>query len=105
MAQYDVYVNPQRQSRQFIPFVVDVQSGLIDQLPTRLVLPLSRFSASVARLPLNLCPVVSIDGEKLTIQPHLAAPLAASQLKSPVANLQSRSGEIAAALDAVISGF
>ncbi|MBE0472818.1 CcdB family protein [Rhodoferax sp.] len=105
MAQYDVYVNPQRQSRQFVPFVVDVQSGLIDQLPTRLVLPLSRVGAVMTHLPLNLCPVVRIEGETLTIQPHLAAPVAANQLKTLVANLQSRSGDIAAALDAVLSGI
>lgn len=104
MAQYDVYVNPQRQSRQFVPFVVDVQSSLIDGLPTRLVLPLSRVGATVTHLPINLCPLVSIEGEKLTIQPHLAAPVAASLLKNPVANLQPRSSDIAAALDAVISG-
>ncbi|MBV5298055.1 MAG: CcdB family protein, partial [Rhodoferax sp.] len=36
MAQYDVYPNPQRQSRQFIPYVIDVQSNLIDCLATRL---------------------------------------------------------------------
>lgn len=104
MAQYDVYVNPQRQTRQFVPFVVEVQSSLIDRLPTRLVLPLSRVGAMMPKLPLNLCPMVTIEGEKLTIQPHLAAPVAVSHLKNPVANLQPRASDIAAALDAVISG-
>ncbi|PKO61158.1 MAG: plasmid maintenance protein CcdB [Betaproteobacteria bacterium HGW-Betaproteobacteria-18] len=104
MAQYDVYVNPQRQSRQFVPFVVDIQSCLIDQLATRLVMPLSRVGSALTHWPVNLCPVVSIEGEKLTIQPHLAAPVAASLLKNPVTNLQPRSSDIAAALDAVISG-
>lgn len=104
MAQYDVYVNPQRQSRQYVPFVVDVQSSLIDRLATRLVLPLSRVGLLAPHLPMNLCPVVLVDGEKLTIQPHLAAPVAASQLKNPVANLHPLASDIAAALEAVISG-
>ncbi|MDD2880382.1 MAG: CcdB family protein [Rhodoferax sp.] len=104
MAQYDVYTNPLRQSRQFVPFVVDVQSTLMDQLATRLVLPLSRVGSMMPHLPVNLCPVVSVEGERLTIQPHLAAPVAASLLKNPVTNLHSRASEIASALDAVISG-
>lgn len=104
MAQYDVYVNPQRQSRQFVPFVVDVQNALMDRLVTRLVLPLSRVGSMVSHLPINLCPIVSIEGEKLTIQAHLAAPVAASLLKNPVTNLQPWASEIASALDAVISG-
>lgn len=104
MAQYDVYVNPQRQSRQFVPFVVDVQSALMDRLVTRLVLPLSRVGSTVSHLPINLCPIVSIEGEKLTIQAHLAAPVVASLLKNPVTNLQPWASEIASALDAVTSG-
>ena len=52
MAQFDVYVNPNPESRQSVPFVVDVQSGLIDALPTRLVMPLSRIGAGQARFPL-----------------------------------------------------
>jgi toxin CcdB len=104
MAQYDVYINPLRQSRQFVPFVVDVQSTLIDQLATRLVLPLSRVGSMMPQLPVNLCPVVSVEGERLTIHPHLAAPVSASLLKNPVINLQPWASEIASALDAVISG-
>ena len=61
MAQFDVYVNPNPESRQSVPFVVDVQSGLIDALPTRLVMPLSRIGAGQARFPVNLCPLVEIE--------------------------------------------
>ena len=104
MPQYDVYVNPQRASRAFVPYVLDVQSNLIDSLSTRLVMPLSRIGAAQRLLPVNLCPIVLVEDEKLTIQPHLAAPVAASALKNPVLNLQSQASEITAALDAVISG-
>lgn len=51
-----------------------------------------------------LCPVVSVEGERLTLQAHLAAPVATSLLKNPVMNLQSQASDVAAALDAVISG-
>jgi toxin CcdB len=105
MAQFDVYVNPNPDSRQAVPFVVDVQSGLIDTLPTRLVMPLSRVGAGQARLPLNLCPMLAISGEDLTLMPHLAAPVAARLLRKPVVSIASRASDISAALDAVVSGF
>ena len=105
MAQFDVYVNPQPASRQFVPYVLDVQSDLIDQLATRLVMPLSRVGATEAKLQLSLCPSVEIDGELLTLLAHMAAPVAARLLRKPVGSLQHRAREVSAALDAVISGF
>ena len=56
MAQFNVYPNPNVAAQGTVPFVVDVQSGLIDALPTRLVMPLSRVGVKQARLPLRLCP-------------------------------------------------
>ncbi|MBA3595643.1 MAG: CcdB family protein [Pseudomonadota bacterium] len=105
MAQFDVYVNPQPASREFVPYVLDVQSELIDQLATRLVMPLSRVGVGAARLPLNLCLPVQIDAEDLIVLAHMAAPVPARLLKKPVASLRHRASEISAALDAVISGF
>jgi toxin CcdB len=104
LAQYDVYVNPQVASRQFVPYVLDIQSNLIDSLPTRLVLPLSRLPAGSARLPVNLCPPIEVGGEMLSLMPHLAAPIAARLLKKPVISLQYRAGEMTSALDAVTAG-
>lgn len=105
MAQFDVYVNPQPASRQFVPYVLDVQSDLIDQLVTRLVMPLSRIGANSTRLPLNLCLPVEIDAEPLTLLAHLAAPVPAGLLRKPVCSLRHRASEVSAAMDAVISGF
>ncbi len=104
MAQYDVYANPQAASRQFVPYVLDIQSSLIDGLPTRLVMPLSRMPAGAVRVPVNLCPQIEIDGEVLSLMPHLAAPVAARLLKKRVVSLQHRAGDVTAALDAVTAG-
>lgn len=103
MAQFDIYENPRLEARRTVPYVVDVQSGLLDHLSTRLVVPVFRVGARQA--PVNLCPTVEMEGETLSLMPHLAAPLSARLLKKPVASLASRAGEVAAALDAVLSGF
>ncbi len=105
MAQFDIYLNPQPATRDSVPFVMDVQSGLLEQLPTRLVMPLSRVGADAPRLPTDLCPVVEWQGETLTLMPHLAAPVAAKALKKPAGTLAHRASEVAAAMDAVLSGF
>jgi toxin CcdB len=104
MPQYDVYANPHPASRASAPFVADVQSGLIGALPARLVMPLSRVGARLAHLPRHLCPVVEIDGEPLTLVPHLAAPIDRRLLGRSVSSLAHRSHDVGAALEAVISG-
>ena len=105
MAQFDVYLNPQPASRAFVPYVVDVQSNLIDLLPTRLVMPLSRVGVDQPKLPVNLCPMVDIEGEPLALMAHLAAPVAARLLRKPVVSLAHRASDIGSALDAVLSGY
>ena len=105
MAQFDVYLNPQPGSAKSVPYVLDVQSALIDQLPTRLVMPLSRVGAQASKLPVNLCPVVQLNGETLTAMPHLAAPVAARSLKKPVASLRHAASTLTAAFDAALSGL
>lgn len=104
MSQFDVYTNPQPASRSSMPFVVDIQSPLIDQLPTRLVMPLTSWGMGQVKLPLNLCPEVAVQGEALTVLPHFSAPVPARLLKKSVASVWHRSSEIMAALDAVASG-
>lgn len=104
MPQFDIYLNPNPGSRESVPFVVDVQSGLIDALPTRLVMPLSRVGARQAPLPVNLCPPVEVKGETLTLMPHLAAPIDKRLLRRPVSSIPHRAHDISAALDAVVSG-
>ncbi len=104
MAQFDVYLNPQPTTRKFVPYVVDIQSALIDRLPTRLVLPLTREQAITGKLPVNLCPRIEIEGEILSLMPHLASPLASRSLGRPVTSIAGHGAEILAALDAVTSG-
>ena len=105
MAQYDVFVNPHPGSRGTVPFVVDVQSGLTDQLPTRLVMPLSRVGTNEGRLPTSICPLVDVQGETLSVMAHLAAAVPAKLLRKPVASIQHRACDVRSAMDAVVSGI
>lgn len=104
MAQWDVHANPIAKAREQIPFLVVLQSDLLDGLPTRLVAPLSRSRVAVAGLPQRLAPLFVIAGQRLVLKPHEAGTLLARSLGPAVASLRSEAHRIVDALDAVLSG-
>jgi toxin CcdB len=104
MAQWDVYANPVARARDEIPYLVVLQSDLLDALPTRLVAPLSRSLVAGPRLPQRLAPQFDVAGERLALKAHEAGTLFARGLGRPVASLRAESHRIVDALDAVVSG-
>jgi toxin CcdB len=104
MAQYDVYVNPQKASSAQFPYVVDIQSDLLDVLATRLVMPLTSMSSNL-KLPSRLSPSLQIAGSLFYPVPQLTAPMLAKQLTKPVATLRHQASQIISAMDAVTSGI
>lgn len=105
MAQYDVYPNPSRSAAEGLPYVVVIQSDLLDALPTRMTVPLADADAPGGRMPAALCPVVVVKGRRLNALAHYAAPLPAKLLRQPVGNVAAQASVLVAAIDAVLSGF
>ena len=104
MAQWDVYTNPSPVARALIPYVVVLQSDLLDVLPTRLVAPLSRSTVAAPLLPRRLAPRFDVAGETLTFKPHEAGTLPARLLSKTVGSLRHEAHRLIDALDAVTSG-
>lgn len=104
MAQYDVFTNPSRSANEGIPYVVVVQSDLLDALATRLTLPLAVLDVAT-KVPAALCPVIMVKGQRLHALAHYAAPLPARALKRAVDNVASQASALVSALDAVLSGL
>jgi len=103
VAQFDVYLNPSESAGKGIPFVVVLQSDLLDALATRLVMPLATLEFA-DKVPEKLCPLVTVSGQKLRALAHYAAPLPARSLRQMVGNLSPQSHLLIAAMDVVISG-
>ena len=103
--QFDVYRNPSKTTSGLYPFVLDIQSNLLAELPTRLVVPLRVLEPGSADTPPSLCPTLVVKGGKLSLVAYQAAPLSKKLLKKPVASLAGHSHEIVAAIDSVISGI
>ncbi|NKC05188.1 CcdB family protein [Brucella haematophila] len=98
MARYDVYPNPGG------GYVLDVQADLLDELKTRIVIPLiGKTSAPLPAKRLN--PSFEIEGEDYILVTQFMAAIPISALKEPVTNLKAAHDEIVAALDMAFHGF
>jgi len=53
LAQFAVYKNKSARSKSVFPLLVDVQSDLLDELQTRVVIPLSKVAA-LTKSPVSL---------------------------------------------------
>jgi toxin CcdB len=104
MAQYDVFTNPSRSGAEGIPYVVVIQSDLLDALATRLALPLAELDLAI-KVPTALCPIITVNGKRLHALAHYAAPLPAKALRRPVGNVAAQASALVAAVDAVLSGI
>lgn len=104
MAQYDVFPNPSRSGAEGIPYVVVIQSDLLDALATRLTVPLAEPNFA-GKVPTALSPVIAVKGQRLHALAHYAAPLPAKLLRSPVDNVAAQASALVAAMDAVLSGI
>jgi len=105
MAQFDVFPNPNSQSRDRIPYVVVLQSDLLDTFEAAVVAPL-RIKHNDLNIPvLRLNPIVNIEGQQHFLRLQEIAAVPTRLLKNPVANLSAQRSEILAALDILFTGL
>ena len=103
MAQFDVYLNPNADTRKSIPFLLDVQAELLDMLSTRIVVPLVLAEEmSPAR---NLNPQFKIKGIAVVMSTAELAGIQNRALGEKVTSLKSKRDEIIAALDLLFTGI
>ena len=104
MAQYDVFANPSRSAAEGIPYVVVIQSDLLNALATRMTMPLAIFDTAT-KVPTALCPFITVKGKRLHALAHYAAPLPAKALRRPIDNVVAQASALVSAMDAVLSGI
>lgn len=101
--QFDVRTNPERRSRDQIPYVVVLQSDRFDDTRGVVVAPLIREDR--ARPHSGLYPVVEVEGLRLVIVVSELAAAPRSLVSRPVANLLGDRDRIIAALDLLFTGI
>jgi toxin CcdB len=105
VSQFTVYKNKNARSRPVFPLLVDVQSDLLDQLQTRVVIPLSRVAA-LAKSPVSqLTPQIEFEGVSYVLVTPQLAGIGQSDLGPATGSLASSRDVILAALDFLLLGF
>jgi toxin CcdB len=105
MSQFDVYRNPDPGTQTRIPFVVVLQSDLLDAVENHVVAPLRLKQEQVIIPVVRLNPVVEIDGADYLVRVQDIATVPRRMLQQRVANLSAQREEILAALDFLFTGF
>lgn len=105
MAQFSVYRNPNTQTRARYPFLLDVQSDLLETLGTRVVVPLCPTSAIEGRPVGTLMPTFVVEGKRYVMLTPQLAGIERKLLGTEVAVLSAHRNEIVAALDLLLTGI
>lgn len=104
MAQFTVYKNKNPRSKMTYPLLVDAQADLLNELQTRLVIPLTKAPALTKKPIARLTPSIDIDGERYLLMTPQLAGIARSELGAAVGSVADQRGAIIAALDLLITG-
>ena len=105
MPQFDVYRNPNPASRARNPYLLDVQSDLLDSLATRIVVPLCKPEVLSRKPAERLIPALEVEGRKLLMLTPELAGVSRKALGERVANLAAERLSIIAALDLALTGI
>lgn len=105
MAQFDVYDNPNKTSKKAYPYILDIQCSLIDNIATRIVVPLALYSKFKNEELKGLTPKVSFENNDLLILIPQLSSMPSKSLKNPVGTLSHLRDEIISALDLAITGI
>ena len=103
MAQFDIHRNPNAVSNDTYPYLLDVQSDLLDELSTRVVVPLARADVFGRRAG-RLNPAFEVDGQPVVMATPLIAGIAWTALGERMGSLDPARDAIVAALDVLITG-
>lgn len=105
MAQFDVYENPSKATKKTYPYILELQSNVISELNTRIVVPLADYHVMKNEELKRLTPKVSYDGKDLLILIPQIAAVSTHTLKQPIGSLSHLRDEIISALDFAITGI
>ena len=105
MARFSIYQNADDPTKT-TPYIVDVQTDLLDGLNTQIVIPLQK-SGRYQNLSSaeDLMPSFAIQGKKFILDTPRMAAVPAKHLKKEVANLRDQQHIVIAAIDRLFHGF
>lgn len=105
MAQFAVYHNNNPKSQSEIPYLVDVQSDLLSDLDSRVVIPLYTKKSLSTKPMTRLTPELQLEGKKFILMTPQMAGISVKELGEPVCEITKNRNEIISSIDLLITGF
>ncbi len=105
MPQFSLYKNEDDSSSEAYPYFIDIQSPLLSDLNSRLVIPLSSHKILNDTDVEKLCPIIHIDEGNFVLLTHQMTSVPKSILNTEITSLESFRYEILGAIDMLISGI
>lgn len=104
MAQFDIHRNVNPDTKKLFPFLLNVQSDLLDVIATRVVVPLAREEA-IGKPAQKLNPRFRVEGATLIMNTAEIAGVPKRILGEVVGSASHQRGEVIAALDVLFFGI
>lgn len=104
MAQFDVYENTNPETQKMVPYLLDVQANLLEDLATHVVVPLVPVSI-MGKAAKHLNPVFKIKKTNFVMSTAELAGVPVRILGAKITSLSDNRNEIIAALDFLFTGY
>ncbi len=105
MAQFDVYENSSKQTRKAYPYILDIQHSLIEDIATRIVVPLGNAELLKNEELKGLTLKIEFEGSQLLVLIPQITSMPTKSLRNPIGTLSHFRDEIISALDLAIIGI
>ena len=105
MSQYHVYENLNEKSKKMYPYIIDVQSTLLSDLESRIVIPVILKEKIGKGIIKNLNPKIIIKKREYIILTQQLAGIPKSQIGLSICDCLSDRNEILSAIDFLITGI
>ena len=105
MTQYHAHRNKDAASQKAYPLVLEVQSRLLQDMATRVVLPMRKLASYGAKPISRLNPILQVDGIDYIVFAQQISVMPAQSIGASVADFSSQQHVIVAAVDCVLSGL
>lgn len=104
MNQYDLYENTDEDTKEGYPYFVDIQTELLKDLVSRVVIPLVPVKDAKS-YPSNLCPIVTINNNNFSLLTHQITTIPTSLLTYKEGSLLLNRDDINSGLDFLLMGI
>ena len=102
---FAVYENKNTKSREVMPYPLNVQADMLEELQTSVDVPLVPADAGQYKPISRLTPMLSLESHSyIMLTPQLAG-ISKRELGEPIADLSSTRDEIIAEIDFLVTGF